>query len=227
MAPLRHTARSTLGDLFSESLHDKLLDAGFFDHDDEGVQVKDFFNRPRTASRKSRTSPTRTTTSRSRSRNGTSSRSPTRSRRTRTSSMSPRTMRTTSTRTTSRATRAALSAPPTPRRPTAAPRRPASWRCSAARPEQLERRPRRVAPARPRRTSAAITSASCCMTDDPGRETLSSMAGRLVTESRGAFIRACCGRSRWAAPRARAPRCRRNAHVDRVPGRRSAGPLRA
>ena len=44
MAALRHTARSTLGDLFPESLHDKLLDAGFFDHDDEGVQVKDFFN---------------------------------------------------------------------------------------------------------------------------------------------------------------------------------------
>ena len=42
MAALRHTARSTLGDLFPESLHDKLLDAGFFDHDDEGVQVKDF-----------------------------------------------------------------------------------------------------------------------------------------------------------------------------------------
>jgi len=33
MAPLRHTARSTLGDLFPESLHDKLLDAGFFDHE--------------------------------------------------------------------------------------------------------------------------------------------------------------------------------------------------
>jgi hypothetical protein len=44
MAALRHTARSTLGDLVPESLHDKLRDSGFFGHDDEGVQVKDFFN---------------------------------------------------------------------------------------------------------------------------------------------------------------------------------------
>jgi len=42
MAALRHTARTTFGDVIPESLHDKLMDAGFFDHDDEGVQVKDF-----------------------------------------------------------------------------------------------------------------------------------------------------------------------------------------
>ena len=46
MAALRHTARSTLGDLVPESLHDKLRDSGFFGHDDEGVQVKDFFDEP-------------------------------------------------------------------------------------------------------------------------------------------------------------------------------------
>jgi hypothetical protein len=42
MATLRHTARNTLGDLVPESLHDKLMDSGFFDQDDEGVGVKDF-----------------------------------------------------------------------------------------------------------------------------------------------------------------------------------------
>jgi len=45
MAALRHTARTTFGDVIPESLHDKLMDAGFFDHDGEGIEVKDFFGK--------------------------------------------------------------------------------------------------------------------------------------------------------------------------------------
>jgi hypothetical protein len=51
MAALRHTARNTLGDLVPESLHDKLMDSGFFDYEDEdfdGAQgeTQDFFEEP-------------------------------------------------------------------------------------------------------------------------------------------------------------------------------------
>jgi len=44
MAAVRHTVRNTFGDVIPESLHDKLMDSGFFDQDDEGVGVKDLFN---------------------------------------------------------------------------------------------------------------------------------------------------------------------------------------
>jgi hypothetical protein len=51
MAALRHTARSTFGDVIPESLHDKLMDSGFFDHDDEDSdgpqgETQDFFDEP-------------------------------------------------------------------------------------------------------------------------------------------------------------------------------------
>ena len=51
MAAVRHTARNTFGDVIPESLHDKLMDSGFFDHDDvdfDGPQgeTQDFFEEP-------------------------------------------------------------------------------------------------------------------------------------------------------------------------------------
>ena len=51
MAALRHTARSTFGDVIPESLHDKLMDSGFFDHEDEDFdgpqgETQDFFEEP-------------------------------------------------------------------------------------------------------------------------------------------------------------------------------------
>jgi len=51
MAALRHTARTTFGDVIPESLHDKLMDSGFFDHEDEDVdgpqsETQDFFEEP-------------------------------------------------------------------------------------------------------------------------------------------------------------------------------------
>ena len=51
MAAVRHTVRNTFGDVIPESLHDKLLDSGFFDHEDEdfdGPQgaTQDFFEEP-------------------------------------------------------------------------------------------------------------------------------------------------------------------------------------
>jgi hypothetical protein len=48
MAAVRHTARDTLGDLVPESLHDKLMDSGFFDHDEDfdapQGETKDLFD---------------------------------------------------------------------------------------------------------------------------------------------------------------------------------------
>ena len=35
MAAVRHAVRHTFGDVIPESLHDKLMDSGFFDHEDE------------------------------------------------------------------------------------------------------------------------------------------------------------------------------------------------
>ena len=35
LAGLRHTVRNTFGDVIPESLHDKLMDVGFFDNDEE------------------------------------------------------------------------------------------------------------------------------------------------------------------------------------------------
>jgi hypothetical protein len=51
MAALRHTARRTLGDLVPESLHDKLMDSGFFDYEDEDFdapqgETEDFVEEP-------------------------------------------------------------------------------------------------------------------------------------------------------------------------------------
>ena len=51
MAALRHTARSTLGDLVPESLHDKLMDSGFFDYEHEDFdgsqgETEDFVEEP-------------------------------------------------------------------------------------------------------------------------------------------------------------------------------------
>ena len=49
MAAVRHTVRNRFGDVIPESLHDKLMDSGFFDHDDEDFdapqgETKDFFD---------------------------------------------------------------------------------------------------------------------------------------------------------------------------------------
>ena len=41
MAAVRHTVRNTFGDVIPESLHDKLMDVGFFDNDEE-----EFFDAP-------------------------------------------------------------------------------------------------------------------------------------------------------------------------------------
>jgi hypothetical protein len=51
MAAVRHTVRNTFGDVIPESLHDKLMDSGFFDHEDEDVdgpqsETQDFFEEP-------------------------------------------------------------------------------------------------------------------------------------------------------------------------------------
>jgi hypothetical protein len=51
MAAVRHTARNTFGDVIPESLHDKLMDSGFFDHEDEDFdgrqgETQDFFEEP-------------------------------------------------------------------------------------------------------------------------------------------------------------------------------------
>jgi len=51
MAAVRHTVRNTFGDVIPESLHDKLKDSGFFDHEDEDVdgpqsETQDFFEEP-------------------------------------------------------------------------------------------------------------------------------------------------------------------------------------
>ena len=51
MAAVRHTVRNTFGDVIPESLHDKLMDSGFFDHEDEDVdgpqsETQDFFDEP-------------------------------------------------------------------------------------------------------------------------------------------------------------------------------------
>jgi len=51
MAAVRHTVRNTFGDVIPESLHDKLTDSGFFDHEDEDVdgpqsETQDFFEEP-------------------------------------------------------------------------------------------------------------------------------------------------------------------------------------
>jgi hypothetical protein len=51
MAAVRHTARNTLGDLVPESLHDKLMDSGFFDYEDEDFdgargETQDFLEEP-------------------------------------------------------------------------------------------------------------------------------------------------------------------------------------
>ena len=48
MAAVRHTVRNTFGDVIPESLHDKLTDSGFFDHEDEDFdgpqgETQDFF----------------------------------------------------------------------------------------------------------------------------------------------------------------------------------------
>ena len=48
MAAVRHTVRNTFGDVIPESLHDKLMDSGFFDHEDEDFdgpqgETQDFF----------------------------------------------------------------------------------------------------------------------------------------------------------------------------------------
>jgi hypothetical protein len=48
MAAVRHTVRNTFGDVIPESLHDKLMDSGFFDHEDEDFdgpqgETRDFF----------------------------------------------------------------------------------------------------------------------------------------------------------------------------------------
>ena len=41
IAAVRHTVRNTVGDVIPESLHDKLMDVGFFDNDEE-----EFFDAP-------------------------------------------------------------------------------------------------------------------------------------------------------------------------------------
>ena len=51
MAAVRHTVRNTFGDVIPESLHDKLMDSGFFDHEDEDAdgpqsETQDFFEEP-------------------------------------------------------------------------------------------------------------------------------------------------------------------------------------
>jgi len=51
MAAVRHTVRNTFGDVIPESLHDKLMDSGFFDHEDEDSdgpqsETQDFFEEP-------------------------------------------------------------------------------------------------------------------------------------------------------------------------------------
>ena len=51
MAAVRHTVRNTFGDVIPESLHDKLMDSGFFDHEDEDFdepqgETQDFFEEP-------------------------------------------------------------------------------------------------------------------------------------------------------------------------------------
>ena len=51
MAAVRHTVRNTFGDVIPESLHDKLMDSGFFDHEDEDIdgpqsETQDFFEEP-------------------------------------------------------------------------------------------------------------------------------------------------------------------------------------
>jgi hypothetical protein len=51
MAAVRHTVRNTFGDVIPESLHDKLMDSGFFDHEDEDFdgpqgETQDFFAEP-------------------------------------------------------------------------------------------------------------------------------------------------------------------------------------
>jgi hypothetical protein len=51
MAAVRHTARSAFGDVIPESLHDKLMDSGSFDHDDEDFdapqgETQEFFDEP-------------------------------------------------------------------------------------------------------------------------------------------------------------------------------------
>ena len=51
MAAVRHTARNTFGDVIPESLHDKLMDSGFFDHEDEDFdgpqgETQFFFEEP-------------------------------------------------------------------------------------------------------------------------------------------------------------------------------------
>ena len=51
MAAVRHTVRNTFGDVIPEPLHDKLMDSGFFDHEDEDFdgpqgETQDFFEEP-------------------------------------------------------------------------------------------------------------------------------------------------------------------------------------
>ena len=51
MAAVRHTVRNTFGDVIPESLHDKLMDSGFFDYEDEDFdgpqgETQDFFEEP-------------------------------------------------------------------------------------------------------------------------------------------------------------------------------------
>ena len=51
MAAVRHTVRNTFGGVIPESLHDKLMDSGFFDHEDEDFdgpqgETQDFFKEP-------------------------------------------------------------------------------------------------------------------------------------------------------------------------------------
>ena len=48
MVAVRHTVRNTFGDVIPASLHDKLMDSGFFDHEDEDFdgpqgEAQDFF----------------------------------------------------------------------------------------------------------------------------------------------------------------------------------------
>ena len=166
MAAVRHTVRNTFGDVIPESLHDKLMDSGFFDHEDEDFdgpqgETQDFFEEPEQEQSDDQDFFEEPDEEQSDDQDffeepdeeeesedqdffdepeddepeddeGDEPEDEPRA----TTRPSPRT---TSTRTTSRATKTALSAPPTPPRPTVAPRRPMTWTCSADTPRRRRR----------------------------------------------------------------------------------------